>query len=472
VSAVQTVDWWAISPLVVVGAGMLVVLLVQALVPGRRRALDALTLLTLAGSGAAVAGLATRAPMSTFCADQCSYETGGWVLGLQAVVLASAAVCLLIGLDQQSLRDPLPRTEFHALLLASVAGALALSGARDLFTMLVALETASLPMVGLVGLRRTGTAAEAATKLLLVSVVSFGLALLGVALIYSGAGTVHVRALAAATPGGLAGAVTLGAALTAVGIGYKVAALPFGLWVPDVYAGSPVAVAALLSTVSKAAGLAALAVVVSLALPSGRGAWFAVVVAVTMTLGNVVALTQTGAVRLLAWSTIGQAGWVLLPLAGAGSEPVVVGAATTYLIAYCAATLTVFVVVCLVTRYGGGVGHPLSSYRALARTEPVAGSMLALALLSLAGLPPGLAGLIAKAAALRPVIDEQLWWLAVVAALNVALALAYYLRWLWILFAPSQSDSLSWRVTVAEGAALSLAGGMLVCFTVFPAIIL
>jgi NADH-quinone oxidoreductase subunit N len=394
------------------------------------------------------------------------------VLGLQAVVLASAAVCLLIGLDQQSLRDPLPRTEFHALLLASVAGALALSGARDLFTMLVALETASLPMVGLVGLRRTGTAAEAATKLLLVSVVSFGLALLGVALIYSGAGTVHVRALAAATPGGLAGAVTLGAALTAVGIGYKVAALPFGLWVPDVYAGSPVAVAALLSTVSKAAGLAALAVVVSLALPSGRGAWFAVVVAVTMTLGNVVALTQTGAVRLLAWSTIGQAGWVLLPLAGAGSEPVVVGAATTYLIAYCAATLTVFVVVCLVTRYGGGVGHPLSSYRALARTEPVAGSMLALALLSLAGLPPGLAGLIAKAAALRPVIDEQLWWLAVVAALNVALALAYYLRWLWILFAPSQSDSLSWRVTVAEGAALSLAGGMLVCFTVFPAIIL
>jgi NADH-quinone oxidoreductase subunit N len=233
-----------------------------------------------------------------------------------------------------------------------------------------------------------------------------------------------------------------------------------------------VAVAALLSTVSKAAGLAALAVVVSLALPSGRGAWFAVVVAVTMTLGNVVALTQTGAVRLLAWSTIGQAGWVLLPLAGAGSEPVVVGAATTYLIAYCAATLTVFVVVCLVTRYGGGVGHPLSSYRALARTEPVAGSMLALALLSLAGLPPGLAGLIAKAAALRPVIDEQLWWLAVVAALNVALALAYYLRWLWILFAPSQSDSLSWRVTVAEGAALSLAGGMLVCFTVFPAIIL
>ena len=189
-----------------------------------------------------------------------------------------------------------------------------------------------------------------------------------------------------------------------------------------------------------------------------------------MTVGNVVALTQTGAVRLLAWSTIGQAGWVLLPLAGAGSEPVVVGAATTYLIAYCAATLTAFVVVTLVTRHGGGVGHHLSSYRALARTEPVAGAVLGLALLSLAGLPPGLAGLIAKAAVLRPVVEGHLWWLAVVAALNVAIALAYYLRWLWILLAPTQPGALTWRVTVAEGAALSIAAGMLVCFSIFPAI--
>ena len=117
-SDVRSVDWWAMSPVVAAGVGMLVVLLAQALAPGRRRVLDGLTLLTLAGSGAAVATLATRPPVSTFCAGQCTYKTGGWVLGVQAVVLASAAVCLLIVLDQGSLRDSLQRTEFHALLLA------------------------------------------------------------------------------------------------------------------------------------------------------------------------------------------------------------------------------------------------------------------------------------------------------------------------------------------------------------------
>ncbi len=202
-------------------------------------------------------------------------------------------------------------------------------------------------------------------KLLLVAVTSLGLLVLGIALLYAGTGTLHLEEMAVATadPRGSGGPSRAGGlwvrSSPSAGMGYKVAALPFGLWAPDVYAGSPVPVAAFLSTVSKIAGLSGVALVLLVGL---RGVvddwtpWLAVLVVVTMTVGNLVAFAQRSAVRLLAWSTIAQAGWVLLPLTGlvpGGRDPAgaPLSAAVVYLLAYATATLVVFAVVVLVTRH-------------------------------------------------------------------------------------------------------------------------
>jgi NADH-quinone oxidoreductase subunit N len=484
--SVQQVDLVAVAPVLVAAATMLVLLLVQAVRPGMRLVLDLVALGGVLGSAGAVVLAGADGVRATFCADggvgaarQCSFVADPLTVALQVVVLVTALAALLLALDGPGADGRGTRGEHHALLLATVTGALALAGARDLATLVVALETASLPVVGLVALRRDAVGAEAATKLVLVSVTSFGLLVLGVALLYAGTGTLALTGLAAATAGG-AGTplVVLGAALVVAGAGYKVAALPFGLWVPDVYAGSPVPVAALLSTVSKVAGLSAVALVLVVGLPGASASWapwLGVLVLATMTVGNLVALAQTSAVRLLAWSTVAQAGWVLLPLVGAGGRDERVGAAALYLLAYGTATAVAFAVVVLVTRHHvAGSSHLLADYRGLVRREPVAAVLLGLSLLSLAGLPPGIAGLVAKLAALAPVADAGTWWLAVGAAVNVALGLAYYLRWTALLVAaPSEDEQpVTWSVRPAEGAALGFSGVLLVAFSVVPGLML
>ncbi len=543
-TGVQSVDSFALAPVLAVAAAMLAVLVLQAVLPaaarGRRLVLDLVALGGLAAGGAALAAQALQRGgfdvRRTFCAvsgevvggadtitGACSFVMSPLTFGLQAAVLVSAAVCLLLALDGPGAGGRLNRTEHHALFLAAVTGALALAGARDLATLVVALETASLPVVGLVALRRDADGAQAAMKLLLVAVTSLGLLVLGVALLYAGTGSLHLEEIAVATAdparlGDRGPLVLLGAAFAVAGMGYKVAALPFGLWAPDVYAGSPVPVAAFLSTVSKIAGLAGVALVLLVGL---RGVvddwtpWLAVVAGLTMTVGNLVAFAQRSAVRLLAWSTIAQAGWVLLPLTGlvpGGRDPAgaPLRAAVIYLLAYATATLVVFTVVVLVTRHHrDGAAHVLEDYRGLARREPVAAALLGLGLLSLAGLPPGVAGLVAKIAVIGPVVDAGLWWLAVLAALNVALGLAYYLRWVALLVArpvasPASPDGTqpptevtvdlavdlaarprtagsdvltaepdlvvvpTWTVTWAEGLALGVSGALLAAFSLVP----
>ncbi|GAB2685232.1 NADH-quinone oxidoreductase subunit N [Thalassiella azotivora] len=520
---VQPVDWAALSPVLLPAAAVLVVLLVQAVRPARRDVLDAVALGGLLGAALALA-LTGRTARGTFClelpdapavgagpdlAGACSYVTGPLTTGLQAVVLAAAVVALLLAVDGPGARA---RAEHHALLLAATAGAMVLAGARDLPTLLVAVETASLPVVALVALRRDATGAQAAVKLLLVAVVSLGLLVLGTGLVYAGTGTVHLAATAGTSPEHPTLAV-LGAALLVAGLAYKLSAAPFGWWTPDVYAGSPVPVAAFLSTVSKVAGLAALVVVVAVGLPWALDDWgplLGVLAVASMTVGNLVALTQRTAVRLLAWSTVAQAGWVVLPLAGAGAGVLTaVEASVGYLLAYVVASLAAFTVVVLVTRHHrDGSGHGLAAYRGLLRTEPVAAAALALALLCLAGLPPGVMGVVAKVVALRPVVDDDLWWLAGAAAVNVALGAAYYLRWTALLVLPAGAatdgsppgarsaerldahggagrgprgpgvvdeahadGAATWDVTPAEGLALGLSSGACLVLSVVPQLV-
>jgi NADH-quinone oxidoreductase subunit N len=272
--------------------------------------------------------------------------------------------------------------------------------------------------------------------------------------------------------------------LAIAGVAFKLSAVPFHLWTPDTYAGAPLPVAALLSTVSKAAGAAAVVVLLVVGVLPVAGSWAPVVgvlAAVTITVGNLVALRQRIAVRLLAWSTVAQAGWVLLPLAGASAATSreareAAAGAVGYLAAYVAATLAVFAVVVVLARHHrAGEEHALDAYRGLARREPVAAAVLAFGLACLAGLPPGIMGLVAKIVAVRPVVDAAAWPLALVAAANVALGLVYYLRWGALLFGapdgPLPDAVPTWRVRPAEGLALGAAAAACLVLSVWPQLV-
>lgn len=458
-NGVQHVDWVLIAPVLAPAVAGVLALMLDAVLPRAVLAATGPTILDVVAGLGLLVGLLSLLPIAgeeraTFCTSGdpggCSYAVEPVTSGLQLVILLAAGVCLLLAIGQ---RVGPPRAEHHLLLLAATSGALAVAGSRDLATVLVALETASLPVVGLVALRRDGRGAEGALKLLLTSVVSVALLVLGIAMLYAAVGTLYLGplggdgSLVPLSPNAraLAG---LGVVLAVAGIAFKVSIVPFQLWTPDTYAGAPLPVAAFLAVVSKAAGVAALVVVLAAGAPLLGVVWTQVVgalAAVTMTVGNVVALRQSGAVRLLAWSTVAQAGWVILPLAGAGKDGhaagAAAGAAIAYLAAYIAASLLAFSVVAIVARSApGGEAHLLSAYAGLARRRPMLGAALALALVALAGLPPGVVGLVAKLLALRPVVADRFWVLAAIAVVNVALGIAVYLRWGVLLLAGSEVE--------------------------------
>jgi NADH-quinone oxidoreductase subunit N len=459
VNGVQHVEWALIAPVLAPAIAAVLVLVLDAALPRTVLAALGATLLDIVAGLGLLAGFLLLLPIAgdergTFCTagdpGGCSYAVEPVTSGLQLVILLAAGVCLLLAIGQ---RTGPPRAEHHLLLLAATAGALAVAGSRDLATVLVSLETASLPVVGLVALRRDADGAEAALKLLLTSVVSVALLVLGIAMLYAASGTLYLGPLGgdgslaplSSNAHALAG---LGVVLALSGIAFKVSIVPFQLWTPDTYAGAPLPIAAFLAAVSKAAGLAALVVVLAAGAPLLGVVWTQVVGAlavVTMTVGNLVALRQTGAVRLLAWSTVAQAGWVVLPLAGAGSDGHAAGAAAgasiAYLAAYIAASLLAFAVVAIVSRSAPeGERHQLATYAGLARRRPMLAVGLGLALVALAGLPPGVVGLVAKVLALRPVVADHFWLLAGIAVANVALGIAVYLRWGVLLLAGSEEE--------------------------------
>lgn len=490
-SLVQEVDWVAVAPVLVVVAAALAVLVADLWLPAG-------AVLPRVGIGAA--GLAVALgfvavlwgePRAAFCAPgpegaltACSYVVNPVTLVFQALVLGSALVVLLLAVDEvRAVR--MPAGEFVFLLLCSVAGAATMAAARDLATLVIALEVVSLPGFALVGLRRGAPrSSEAALTFFLVSVVSVAVMLYGVSLVYGGTGSLYLSeiATALADPAARANPATaVGVLLTLVGFAFKVSAVPFHSWAPDTYAGAPVTVAAYLSVVSKAAGLVGLVLVVSQGFGPYAEVWgpaVAVLAALTMTVGNVVALRQDHAVRLLAWSSIAQAGYLLVPLGVASADPSdavlaqALSATVAYVCIYAVVNLGAFGVVAVVLRH-----RPegrLSDFRGLVRTEPGSAIMLAFFLLCLAGLPPGLAGLFAKVVVFEAAVDGGLGWLAVVMAVNTVIALVYYLAWIVQLFtAPAPEEPApSYRVPTASATALGLLLAATLVLSVVPQIVL
>ncbi|MFF3392157.1 NADH-quinone oxidoreductase subunit N [Streptomyces sp. NPDC002669] len=447
---VQSVDWLAIAPPVVVAAFALIVLVTDLFLPeGRKRLLGPLAVTGL------VAALALLVPLrsgdrSTFCLTEaaatggtaCSYTADHFALVIQALVLGGALLTALLSAGDTR---RLPAGEFWFLLLSSAAGAALLPAARDLATLVIALEVASLPAFALVGIKRGDRrSSEAALKFFLSSVVATAVMLLGVSFVYAVTGTLHLTEIAARlddVPDRLTTLAGAGVALTLVGFAFKTAAAPFHFWVPDTYVGAPLPIAAYLSVVGKAVGFSGLVLVTVIAFPAYADVWgpaLAVLAALTMTVGNVAALRQDAgrarsAVRLLAWSSVAQAGYLLVPIAAAGySSDEHIGSTVAYALMYAVVNLGAFAVAALVSRTNPG--NRITDHRGLYATRPLAALAMAFFLLCLAGLPPGIIGLFAKVTVFSAAVDAGLGWLAVVMAVNVVIALYYYLQWTATLF--------------------------------------
>lgn len=360
-------------------------------------------------------------------------------------------------------RDPAVEA---ALLLAAVAGAAALPAAADLATWLVTLELATLPIVGLVALR--GERHEGgAMPLLTTSLTSFALAVVGAGLWVTVTGSLRLDAAAAWSATRApddARILAAAAAFLVAGVAFKLSLVPFHAWTPTTYPSAGPRLALLLATVSTVAALAALSAVVEAAaavLPTLQPALGVLAVA-SLLVGAVVALRQRDPVRLLAWSGITQAGWVVAPLVAGDTA-----AAAGYLAVYAVAALTALAAVSAL----GLAGRELAEHRGLARREPLVAGSIVLALLTFAGLPPGVAGLLAKVAALRPLAAEGLWWVALPAVVAAVVALAVYLRWVALLLAPEREEREGEPQRLP--AVVATCGGVvLVAATVAPALLL
>ncbi|MFJ8791024.1 NADH-quinone oxidoreductase subunit N [Streptomyces sp. NPDC102462] len=489
-SLVQSVDWLAIAPPTVAAVVGLGVLVADLFVPDAKKAVL---------GWCAVAGLAVSALLllplldadrSTFCQTDdprlCSYTADRFTLVIQFLVLGGALLAALLSVTAlKDGRRRLPEGEFWFLLLSSAAGAALLPASRDLATLVVALEVASLPAFALVGIRHGDRrSSEAALKFFLSSVTATAVSLLGISFVYATTGTLYLTGIADRiqhVDGQLHTLAQTGVVLTLVGFAFKTAAVPFHFWVPDTYVGAPLPVAAYLSVVGKAVGFSGLILVTVVAFPSYADAWgpaLAALAALTMTVGNVGALRQQAtraysAVRLLAWSSVGQAGYLLVPIAAAGYSADArksIGSTVAYALMYAAVNLGAFAVAALVGRTRAL--NRVSDYRGLYASNPMTALLLAFFLLCLAGLPPGVIGLFAKVTVFSAAVDAGLGWLAVVMAVNVVIALVYYLQWTALLFRAPEQEPARHRVPAPLTAAIALTGALGIALSGAPQLVL
>jgi NADH-quinone oxidoreductase subunit N len=351
-------------------------------------------------------------------------------LWFQAIFLVVGFITVLLSI-QYAAEAGLEQGEYYALLLFALLGAMLMAAGGDLLIIFLGLEIMSLAQYILAGMRHNiPKSSESALKYFLLGAFATGFLLYGISLIYGATGTTNLPAIVTAVrEGGLADhpLLTIGMGLLVVGFGFKIAAVPFHMWTPDVYEGAPTPVTALMSTGVKAAGFAALARVFLTALGDLQDSWtpiFWCMAVLTMTVGNVAAITQPNIKRMLAYSSIAHAGYLLISLVAAG--PAGLTGLLFYLLAYAFMNLGAFaVVVALEQREDRHL--LLEDYGGLGFRYPLLGMAMALFMFSLSGLPPT-AGFMAKFYVFSAAVEQGYIVLAVIGVLNSFISLYYYLR--------------------------------------------
>ena len=422
-------DLLAILPELAVTLTATLVLVVDLVVAGRGR--------VRALSITAALGLAVAAILSWYGPAVGPYAAfNGFVVvdpftQFFRVLFLLLAFIAVLAAEEYSVRRNLPYAELLATLLFSTLGAMTIALAGDLITLFVGLELMTIPVYVLAGMqRRNPFSNEAALKYFLLGAFSTAILLYGFAWLYGLTGSTELRGIAGGlTAIGLSGPVLVALALVTVGLGFKAAIVPFHQWTPDAYDGAPTPVTAFMSVAPKAAAFAAILRLIGVALAPLAIDWtttFALLAALTMTLGNVVALAQTSVKRMLAYSSIAHTGYIAAGVAAAQAGPQAWAGVLFYAFAYGVMNIGAFAAL-LVLDTEGTRGAALDDVRGLARRSPLAALAFAVLLVSLTGLPPTI-GFWAKVFVFLPALDAGLGWLAVVMALNAALAAYYYLR--------------------------------------------
>jgi NADH-quinone oxidoreductase subunit N len=429
------VNLYATTPiLIVAAAGTLA--LGAGLLPGRRLGRHGPALVAVAGIVAALIACAALWGDRVEAFDG-SLHVDRFALLLSALVLVSALAVIVLGERESAVVDR--RGEFAGLILLSAAGMMLVAGAGDLIVLFVGIELLSVALYVLAALEVwRERSLEAGLKYLVVGAVGSAILLYGLALLYGATGSTNLAEIGEALDGSALGdepLVLAAVVLIVVGLGFKASAAPFHMWTPDVYEGAPTPVTAFMSTATKVAAMAAFLRIFTGALHPIEADWdliIGLVAAAAIVVGNVAALVQTSMKRLLAYSSVAQAGFLLIGVA-AGT---ILGAEATiyYLVAYLAMTLAAFAVV-IVRERETVDGESIAALSGYGRERPLLGVVMTLAMLSLAGFPP-LAGFVGKFLLFGAAVEADMTWLAIVGALGTIVSLGYYLRVVGVLWFP------------------------------------
>ena len=474
-----TIDYHAIAPEIVLAVGICVVLIVDLFVSERLRWITA----TLSGFVLLAAfipvvtlGVLGNEVRSMFDGR---YVVDNFSLVMKALFLLAGYVVVLLSTNEIE-EGGYHQGEYYVLLLSSILGMVMMCSARDLVSVFVALEFLSIPAYMLAAWRkRDAKSNEAGVKYYLLGVFASAVMLYGMSLLFGITGSTKLVDIGANLQNGnLSGVAVLGIVFVIVGFAFKISAVPFHSWAPDTYEGAPTPVTAFLSVASKAAGFVALILMIFLAFPQADDVYrpfLWVLAALSMTVGNLVALRQTNIVRMLAYSSISQGGFILMPLIVAGNrdaaEPAL-RAVVTYLIIYAATNLGAFAVIIAVSRKTRS--GEISSFGGLFSYAPGLAVLMTGFMASLAGIPP-FGGWYAKFGAFKAVVTAGSGWgysIAIIAAINAVIATAYYItvmREMWMKPVPD-GDVSEIVVPASIKAALAITFVAMLVFGIFAGI--
>jgi NADH-quinone oxidoreductase subunit N len=456
-------SWLPILPLLIVAVAAIVVLLVGVKVDDEDS--EGLGWLSLSSLGVALVlslGLLGQPREVTFAG---AIALDGFTAFFYMVVLIAAGMTVLMSLDYVA-ELKLPGAEYYSLILFATLGMMLMAAAGDLIVIFLGLETMSVAVYALAGMaRRDPKSGEAAMKYFLLGAFSTGFLLYGIALIYGATGTIKLDGISDALSSPPSSPLLLlGLGMLLIGFGFKVAAVPFHMWTPDVYEGAPTSITAFMAVGVKLGAFAGFLRIFLAHLGAVHAEWTWVmwaIAALTMTAGNLIALVQTNIKRMLAYSAIAHAGYILVAMtagdAASGS------AVLYYLLAYAFTNLGAFAVVIAL----GGRGEPhdmISDYRGLAGRHPAIAAAMAIFLLSLTGVPP-LAGFVGKLDVFSAAIDAGYVWLVIIAALNSVISAYYYISVIVAMYMDeggAVTAPLASRPALVAAIAIALAGTVLI----------
>jgi NADH-quinone oxidoreductase subunit N len=475
-----TIDYHALAPEMILAGGIVLLVLLDLFVSDAKKwILTPVASFTVLGAFLPVLTLALSNDGVRSLFDD-RYMVDDFSLVMKGLFLLAGYVVVLLTADHLREGDYY-QGEYWFLLLTSLLGMVMMASSRDLVSIFVSLELLSIPAYMMAAWRKRDLRSnEAGIKYYLLGVFASALMLYGMSLLYGISGSTKLVDISKYLGTDLTSVRALAVFFIVVGFAFKVSAVPFHTWAPDTYQGAPTPVTAFLSVASKAAGFVALVTVIFVGFPGSHDVWqpvFWILSALTMTVGNVLALKQTNIVRMLAYSSVAQGGFILMPLAVAGIDGVAnsaLRAIVTYLLVYAATNLGVFAVVMVVARKTRS--GEISSYGGLFSYAPGVAVLMTMFMASLAGIPP-FGGWFGKFAAFESLVSAGTTWayaLAIIGGINSAVAFGYYgkiLREMWMKPVPD-GDTTPLTVYSSLSVALVITSVATLVLGTFPGIVL